>query len=197
MSGSPNLKFNLPFSLGIPDSPPSDIPPELRSIFVIVYNSFLQLQQAMHQYLGLGQQLQTLWSQLRFDQTLHQFSPNRLYLPASEPIAYGLAVNVFDSGGGVMKLRLANATNNTKPAHGFCTTIGGIATDAYGEIICNFGLLTGVVGLTKGSRYFLSTAGGLITAVAPAAAGNIEQCLAWAIDTNALLFNFGFSFVQH
>lgn len=193
---NPNLKFNLPFSLSIPDSPPQTEDPVVNNTFVVVYNAFLQLQQAVHQYLGVGQQLQTLWSTLRYDQTLHQASPGRLYVKAFEAITYGFAINLFVDAG-ILKIRLANATNNTKPCHGFCTTIGGIAAGSFGEVILLHGLLTGVAGLVLGTRYFLSTTNGLVTAVAPVAAGNIEQAVGFAMDTSALLFDFGFHFIQH
>lgn len=193
---NPNLKFNLPFNIGIPDTPPADLEPNMKGLFVIVYNGFLQIQQAIHQYLGVGQQLQTLWSQLRYDQTLHPASMTRFYAKAFQPIPYGNAVNLFVDAG-VLKIRLANATNNTKPCHGFCTTTTGIATDAYGEVILLHGLLTAVSGIVLGTRYFLSTTDGLVTAVAPVAAGNIEQALGIAMDSSALLFDFNFHFIQH
>jgi len=192
---APNIKFNLPFSIGLSDSPP-EVEPKMRPIISLMYNAFLQIQQAMHQYLGLGQQLQTLWDQIRYDQTLHTFSPNRLYLRASEDISYGFAVNIWNDAG-TLKFRKANATNNTKPCHGFCTTLGGILSGTFGEVIVNFGMLVGVAGLTTGTRYFLSTTDGLITSTAPVAAGNIEQVLGLAMDTGALLFNFDFAWIQH
>lgn len=197
VSGNPGIKFNLPFTLGIPDAAPANMPEEMKPVMQEVYNAFQQLQLAIHTYLGLGQQLANLWSQLGYAQTLHLASPTRLYMQASEAITFGYAVNIFDSGAGVMKIRLANATNNTKPCHGFCTTLAGIALDGYGEVILQAGLLSGVAGLTKGNRYFLSTTNGLVTNVAPVAAGNIEQVLGWAIDTSALLFNIGFGYIQH
>lgn len=192
---SPNVKFNLPFNIGLSDAAPN-VDPKLQPIMNIIYNGFLQLQQAMHQYLGLGQQLGDLWNQLHYSQTLHTFSPNRYYALASEDISYGYAVNIWNDAG-TLKLRKANATNNTKPCHGFCTTTNGILAGQYGEVILNFGLLVAVAGLTAGTRYFLSTTDGLLTAAAPVAAGNIEQPLGIAMDSSALLFNFGFGWIQH
>jgi hypothetical protein len=193
---TPNLKFNLPFNTGLSDTPPPTQDPVVQSIYNSFYNAFLQIQQSMHQYLGLGQQLQSLWDLLKYDQTLHQASVNRLYVKASETITYAQAINLHDNGG-VLNVRLANATNNTKPCHGFCTTLAGIASGVSGEVILNFGLLTGITGVVRGTRYFLSTTNGLITATAPVAAGNIEQPLGLALDTVALHFGFGFGFIQH
>lgn len=197
VSINPGVKFNLPFTLGLPDRSPTDIDPKLQQYFQEIYNAFQQLQLALHNILGVGQQLQQLWSNLNYSQTLHTFSSGRLYLQASEFIQYGSSVNIFDSGAGVMKFRNANATDNTKPSHGMCTTLAGIPAAGYGEVITQMGLLTGVTGLTKGVRYFLSTTNGLVTAAEPVAAGNIGQAVGWAIDTSALLFNIGFAYVQH
>lgn len=195
--GNPDIKFNLPFTLGLPDVAPNTVDPKIKPVLDELYSAFQQVQLALHNLVGIGQQLQALWPSLRYDQTLHLASPWRYYVKASEAIAYGNAVNVFNDGSGILQARNANATNNTKPCHGFCTTSGGIAAGSYGEVILQAGLLTGVSGLTIGTRYFLFTTNGLISAAAPVAAGNIEQAVGWAIDSTALLFNVGFAFVQH
>ena len=193
---NPAIQFNLPFDTGISDSIPSTIPPEIRGVVEQLYATIKQLHLVLHSYVGIGQQLQSLWSQLPYYQTLHLASPWRYYRKASEIVAYGAAVNIFLDGG-ELKFRNANATNNTKPCHGFCTTVGGIAAGAYGEAVLMQGLLSAFVGLTVGARYFLSTANGLITAVAPVAAGNIEQALGIAVDSTALLYCTDFDFLQH
>src|SRR5712664_3604571 len=184
VSINPGVKFNLPFTLGLPDRAPTDIDPKLQQYFQEMYNAFQQIQIAMHNVLGVGQQLKQLWPNLGYTQTLHTFSSGRLYLAASEFIQYGSSVNIFDSGGGVMQFRNANATTNARPAHGICTTAGGIAIAGFGEVITQMGLLTGVTGLTKGVRYFLSTTNGLLTAAEPVAAGNIGQAVGLALDTS-------------
>lgn len=197
MVANTSVRFNLPFNLGLPDSAPHDLSdPRVAALLEQVYNAFQQLQMALHVYVGIGQQLQSLWPNLRYDQTLHLFSPNRLYAVASETIAYGNAVNVFNNAG-VLTVRNANATDNTKPTHGFCTTTGGIAAAAFGECILQCGIVLNLAGLVLGTRYFLSTTNGLITSVAPVALGNVEQALGIALDSTALFFNFGYAFVQH
>lgn len=192
-----NSTFNLPFTLGVPDTPSLDFQdPRVRALAEELYNAFQQLQLALHNYLGVGQQLQTLWSSLSHISTLHQASQFRIYKEATEDIIYGAAINLFSSGG-VIKMRNANATNNTKPCHGFCMVAGGVTSGNFGEAILFCGLLTGFAGLTVGSRYFLSTSNGLLTAVAPVAAGNIEQALGIALDSGTLLYQFTTHFIQH
>lgn len=187
---------NLPFTFGIGDQVPSDIPPEVRGAFIELYAAVQQVQYVFHAYAGIGQQLSSLWSSLPPTETLHRASVWRLYVKASEAISYGHAISIH-SVASVLNVRKANATNNTKPCHGFCTTSTGIASGSYGEVILCQGLLTSLAGLTQGTRYFLSTTDGLLTATAPVAAGNIEQPLGLALDATLLLFNFAFGFIQH
>lgn len=189
-------QVNLPFSLGLADTPPSGLDPKLLPLATELYNAFVQVQLAFHHVFGAGQQIQSVWSGLDYTSTLHNASQTRYYRKASESLIYGAAVNIHVDAGEI-KFRNANATNNTKPAHGFCTTPGGVAAGAFSEAILFQGLLIGFVGLTQGSRYFLSTSNGLITAVAPVAAGNVEQALGIALDSTALLYNLDFEWIQH
>jgi len=189
-----DVRFNLPFSIGLGDVP-DNLPPEFKSFADTLYNAFQQLLLACHNELGVGQQLQSLWSILGYNQ-LHRASMGRLYCLTSEVIAYGAAVNLF-SNAGVLTARNANATNNTRPAHGFCLVSGGSASGVYTEVVLNRGLVTGFAGLTLGTRYFLSTSNGQVTAAAPAAAGTINQALGLALATDVLLFDFGFHYIQN
>jgi len=193
---NPAIQFNLPFNIALGDSAPSTLPPEVRGAIEALYNAVNQIQYVFHTHVGIGQQLQTLWSQLKYFHTLHLASPWRLYAEATETIVYGAAINLFLSGG-ALKVRNANATNNTKPAHGFCTTAAGLTNAVFGEVILMQGLLTGLAGLTIGTRYFLHTTDGQINATEPVAAGNIGQALGIAVDTTALLFCTDFDFLQH
>lgn len=83
-------------------------------------------------------------------------------------------VNLYDSGGGVMKFRKANATNNTKPCHGFI-----LETVALGDSVAVYELrgqtIDGVSGVTPGTIYYLSTTGGGRTTTPTRATGNIIQ----------------------
>lgn len=193
MSG---VQFNLPFTLGIGDTPPAGLDPKVTGLAEEIYNAFTQIQLALHNTLGVGQQLKTQWSALDYTSTLHNASQTRYYRIASENLIYGAAINIW-SDAGTLKFRNANATDNTKPCHGFCTTLGGVTAGDYCEAILFQGLLTGFAGLTAGARYFLSTANGLIAAAAPVAAGNIEQALGIALSSSALLYQFDLHFIQH
>ena len=102
----------------------------------------------------------------------------------------------FEGISSIAKCRNANATNNTKPAHGYCNVVGGGVSGDYLEIILFKGLCTLFSGLTPGQQYWLATADGQIAAAAPVAAGNIEQFIGVALDANSLFFNSHYR-IQH
>ncbi len=111
----------------------------------------------------------------------------------SENLVAGDFVNLYLNAAGVITLRKADATNNTKPANGFVTAGTTAPASATMYILgVNNGYLAG---LTIGNKYVLSktTPGGLteISAFAAAqVAGNIIQEIAIATTvTNALTFN--------
>lgn len=190
-----SLGFNSPFKLGI-GAQPETSDPRLFAVLTPVYNALLQLQQAITNYAGADQQPSAQWNQLRATDTILAQNAHRLYVPASEAISYGAMTNLYNNAG-TLNARNANATNNTKPAYGFCSQAGGtLGAGAYTEVIVLTGLV-GTSGLTPGTRYFLSTTNGLITSVAPVAAGNIEQVVGVALSATEFLFNASIQWVQH
>jgi hypothetical protein len=193
-----NVRYNLPFSLGIPNIPAGeDVPLQIKNSIGDIYQAIQQIAFILHTQVGIGQRLKFDWDALPYFQTLWQASQTRIYLQAAEEINYGRAVNLFDSGNGILQVRLASASSNARPAHGFCSTSTGIPAGSFGEFILNLGLLTGLGGLVTGTRYFLSTTPGFISSVPALAAGNIEQALGLAVSPSALLFNISFAFFQH
>lgn len=94
--------------------------------------------------------------------------------PSSENLTAGDFVNLYDNAGTV-NVRKADATNNSKPAHGF--VLAGVTSPANATVYLISGTNTGVTGLTLGVDYFLSTTPGGVTATAPSASGNIVQFL--------------------
>jgi hypothetical protein len=103
-------------------------------------------------------------------------------LLASETLAAGDFVNIFSGG-----VRKASSDNTERQAHGFVTTPYSSTNPV---VVFYSGLLTGLSGLTAGSRYFLSTAGGRST-TAPVLTGQLSQEVGVAISTTALLFQPG------
>ena len=111
-----------------------------------------------------------------------------LVAPASEALAAGDAVNIW-ADTGTVKIRKANATDATKPAHGFVKAAVESASNAsvYFE-----GVNAQLTGLTVGSRYYLSAATpGAITATPPAVAGNVVQYIGTPHAVGAIRFEPG------
>lgn len=187
-------QINSPLSIPIPRDPVG-IPPELRGQFEDLYNALFQIQAAFVNYCGIGPQDSSLWNQLTATQTILQQNMNRFYAQATEQIAGGALVNLVNVGG-VVQVRNANATDNTKPAQGFCNTSGGVPSGTFGEFILFGGLDTLISGMVPGTVYYLSTNNGLITSVKPVAAGNIEQMVGIALDANTLYFTAHY-WIQH
>jgi len=102
----------------------------------------------------------------------------------TEDIAAGSLVNIYASG-----CRKANATTSGLQADGFVTA----STTGAGPATVHFAgqIITGLSGLTLGTKYVLSTtAGGILsTANAPLASGNVYQPVGVAVSTTELLFN--------
>lgn len=105
-------------------------------------------------------------------------------ITASETLAAGDLVNIW-SDSGTVKCRKADASNN-RPAHGFVLS----AANANNQATVYFeGTITGLTGLTVGSRYYLSaTTPGALSTTVPTASGQIYQVVGVAISTTELTF---------
>lgn len=175
-----------PLNLFIPQNF-DDAPPEVAGYLNQILNSMRLLQFGFNTYAGAQQQDSTVWPYVTPQQTVLVGNMGRLYAVASEAIAYGAVISITVSGG-ALRVRNANATDNTRPCLGWCSTVGGIGSGAYGEVIVGPSLCSVITGLTIGSRYFLSTTNGLVIAAEPVAAGNIGQALGIALGASLLYF---------
>jgi hypothetical protein len=92
-------------------------------------------------------------------------------MTASEAIAAGALVNIFDVSG-TGKVRNADNTSSAKKAHGFAPS--AISSGATGPINIGSGVNSSVSALTDGAEYFLGTTGG-VTTTAPTASGSLVQ----------------------
>lgn len=108
-----------------------------------------------------------------------------LSILASENLAAGNVVNVYNNAG-TPNVRKADASNN-RIAHGFvlaAVTSGSNAT-VYFE-----GAVSGLTGLTAGSKVFLSgTTAGTVTTTAPSTAGQSLQQVGYATSTTSITFS--------
>lgn len=105
-------------------------------------------------------------------------------MPASEALSANDVVNIWDDMG-VAKCRKANATDATKPAHGYVKTAVESGSNA---TVYTDGYLPGT-SLTVGSKYFLSAATpGAVTTTPPSGTGNIMQQVGKAVSATAIKF---------
>lgn len=104
---------------------------------------------------------------------------------ASENLAAGDLVNLWLTGG-VLKARKADATTAGKEPDGF--TLAAITSGNTATIYGPSNLNTSVSGLTIGTRYYLDTTAGGVTATAPSASGNIVILVGWATAATELMF---------
>lgn len=105
-------------------------------------------------------------------------------VPLTESAAAGDFINLFENAG-VPSGRLANATNDTKPAHGF--VMSAVAANASAVVYVD-GENTVLTGLSTGARYYLSTSPGKVTATPPSASGNIVQLVGVACNKTTVGF---------
>lgn len=108
-------------------------------------------------------------------------------LTAGEALSVGNLVNIYTDTG-VAKMRKANATDATKPAHGF--VLSNIPNGGSGTFYAPGQLNIGVAGLTPGAVLYLSTSAGGATATAPLGAGNLKQVVGVALSATTFLSLF-------
>jgi hypothetical protein len=181
--------------LGLPQFP-EGVPPELFQVFYQVFSAIHNLSRYVSQYAGIDPEPSDIWSQLAFDDSVYSQNLNRVYMRADEAIPFGALVSPIVVGTEI-RMRLANATNNTRWALGACSTESGVLLGSFGEFIIGHGMLFGISGLIAGSRYWVHTTAGQVVNAAPVAAGNIEQSAGVALTSGRFFMNLNFGFIQH
>lgn len=179
---------------------PSNVPENFTNVEVIAaVRLFLTgmhtLLKAMEDNLGISQKDVSLWNVLLPNDTLKRQNLGRLYCIASEALAFGAFVHLWDDGG-ILKARNANATDNTRPARGYCNVTSGVGIGEECEVILSLGLLS-ITGIAPGQMIYTSIANGQATTVAPVAAGNITQTLGFGVKTDLAYIDIQLLYVQH
>ena len=189
---SPINPYNSPIDFRLPLAPdPSSTPPELMPSFTVLYNAMQQTVQAFNTASGVGSRLPEQWPELANQpaSTLLTGNLSRVYLNTFIDIAFGQFVCFAPGPSGTVIAVLADASNPSLPADGFCNVSGGVAAGTSGEFIHNTGALA-FGNLTPGTRYYLSDVQpGAITATPPTTAGHISQYLGIALDTVNIAVN--------
>jgi hypothetical protein len=104
-------------------------------------------------------------------------------ITTSENLADGDLINIYNNGG-VITARKADATTAGKYADGF---VLAASTSGGNCIVYGIGTNSHMSGLTGGTQYLSTTAGG-ITATAPSASGNVVQQVGFATASTELWF---------
>lgn len=110
-------------------------------------------------------------------------------------LAYGKIVTLQLSGGKIVAI-YADATNNTKPAHGIVNEPLGIDDGNFGEVMLVEGHTAGISGTTFGLYYYLGTNGD-VQAGRPAAAGSIIQAIGFGLGTAGFYMHISPLFLQN
>lgn len=171
--------------------------PQVKASVELFLNGFNNFLRSFEQYVGATQKDVTLWPTLLPSDTLLRHQAGRLYGIANETLAAGDFINLVNNAG-VLNFRKANGTSGTvRPAHGYCSTTGGILIGAVGEVILSQGILS-VAGIVPGQPIYLSTVAGLATTVALTGAGQLEQFLGIGVATNLAYINIAMGqYIQH
>lgn len=190
--------INSIVNLNIPSSAPDGFTdPQVRAAVEMFLVAQLNMLRSFELYTGATQKDITLWASLQPTDTLIRHQAGRLYVTAGENINAGDFVNLYLDAA-ILKCRKAQATaGSVRPARGYCSTAGGILLGDRGEVILSQGILE-IGGVVPGTSYFLATSAGQATAVAPVAAGQLEQFLGVGIADNLLYIDIALgAYVQH
>lgn len=188
-------KYVAPIDFRIPFTAPPNVDVPSRLAFEEVYAGMRQIIRALVDLCGIGPKTSGEWSKYSgSSSTILSGNLRRFYAEAAEDITSNQLVAFWDSGSGV-KMRLADATDNTRVAVGYCSTAAGVLTGEIGEFILGTGVPL-FAGLTVGTHYWLSTTAGAIANAPAVAAGNVEQYVGVAISTTELNLVLG-AWIQH
>lgn len=110
---------------------------------------------------------------------------NAVTVTTSEALSASDLVNIYDNAG-TPNARKADASTEGKEANGFVTA--AFASGVSATVLLD-GRITGLSGLTTGTRYYLDASNpGKVIATAPAAAGNVVQYVGSAVSATAIDF---------
>ena len=148
-------------------------------------SSLRLLQSALYTYTGALSTETAYRNQTAPTSSIRVQNISRIYAEATEIIAYGAAVNIYNSAG--LKCRNANATAAGKLCRTFCNNSAGAVSGDFVELII-LGVLP-IVGAIPGQDYYMSITSGIISATPPAVAGNVVQRIGFGLDANSIWFN--------
>lgn len=190
------LNLNSIVNLGLPADLSNNFRnPEVKALAEATFNSLNNLLRNIEQYCGMSPRDPSLWAVETPSDTLYRQNLGRFYGKASENIAVGAVINIFNNAG-VVGVRNANSST-AKPAAGYCNVSTGVLAGAYGEFILSQGLMP-IAGINPGDRLFLSAVNGLIQVGPDVTAGHIEQFIGLGIASGIVYVDITLgTWIQH
>lgn len=110
---------------------------------------------------------------------------NTISAVASEALVANDLVNWYNNTGTV-NVRKADATAVGKECNGFVKA--AVANAATATIFLSGNVITGLTGLTPGTRQYLSTTPGTRTETAPSTAGNVSMMIGYSVGATSIVF---------
>jgi len=171
---------NVLIKTGLPNSPLGLSDEDAQKLFPL-YNAINSLTRQVGEVSGFVEYSQAeLAGLLQFPPNMAR-SPSIIYAQASEPLVYGQAVHLHLSGGRIAA-EPADATDNTKSAHGVVDQPQGLGTGEYGRVIIGCGFTAGIADTVVGQQYWLSV-DGLVAGAAPTSPGAIIQSVGFGLGS--------------
>ena len=179
---------------GLPSLPNEQLTSQLYNEFGIVYRTIRNLTDGVGQLTGIDSPDAAAWADTPMSSTILTGNATRLYPIASELIAPGQLVNLFNNAG-VLGARLASSNSATTMAHGIAVTGAGIGSRIEMQYLRAF--TSSIGGMVIGQVYYTGTAPGTVQNLPPVAAGTIQQPIGVAVASNQLLLDISLSFKQN
>lgn len=104
-------------------------------------------------------------------------------ITAGAALAANDLVNIYDAGAGAFAVRVANATDPTKPANGF---VRAAFAPAAAATVYFSGILAGQTGLTPGAAYLSTAAAGKASSTPASNPGEVLQSLGEAVSATQI-----------
>jgi hypothetical protein len=119
----------------------------------------------------------------------------RIFLRASEEIAFGKMVHIFLEAG-EMSAQLADSSTSARPAAAVCNQIEGVPAGTTGEFLLYTGYTGGISDTVLGATYYLGTLGNSQLA-RPSAAGSIIQAVGIGFGSLGFYAQISSLFIQN
>lgn len=179
---------------GLPSIPAGASDDQAR-VLTPIYMALNALAQKMSEATGQLSYSEDEMAQINQAGTIISQNAVKIYLKATVALTFGQLCNILlDTG--KLAARLADSTNNTRPAHCICNAPEGLAVGEFGEFILMTGYTSGISGTAIGTFYYLGTAGNS-QAARPVAAGSIVQSVGIGLGSLGFYLDISSLFIQN